>query len=71
MSELLHKRHNVSVLIYHIVCPVYATAAMRGLPVGAPKVIVSTVRGGGASSYTVCFHLDGIPLTIELAAAPL
>ena len=22
MSELLHKRHNVSVLMYHIVCPV-------------------------------------------------
>lgn len=44
-----------------------ATAAMRGLPVGVPKVMVSTVGGGDVSAYTGSKDITFIPSIVDVA----
>jgi uncharacterized protein (UPF0261 family) len=44
-----------------------ATAAMRILPVGLPKVMVSTVGGGDASAYVGCRDIIIIPSVVDVA----
>jgi len=44
-----------------------ATAAMRTLPVGVPKVMVSTVGGGDVSAYTGSKDITFIPSIVDVA----
>jgi uncharacterized protein (UPF0261 family) len=44
-----------------------ATAAMRILPVGIPKVMVSTVGGGDTSAYVGCRDIVIIPSVVDVA----
>jgi uncharacterized protein (UPF0261 family) len=44
-----------------------ATAAMRILPVGIPKVMVSTVGGGDTSAYVGCRDIIIIPSVVDVA----
>ncbi|MBP7688646.1 MAG: Tm-1-like ATP-binding domain-containing protein [Thermoflexales bacterium] len=44
-----------------------ATAAMRTLPVGVPKVMVSTVGGGDVSSYTGAKDITFMPSIVDVA----
>jgi uncharacterized protein (UPF0261 family) len=44
-----------------------ATAAMRALPVGVPKVMVSTVGGGDVSAYTEAKDITFIPSIVDVA----
>lgn len=44
-----------------------ATAAMRSLPVGVPKVMVSTVGGGDVSAYTGTKDITFIPSIVDVA----
>jgi len=44
-----------------------ATAAMRVLPVGVPKVMVSTVGGGDVSAYTGSKDITFIPSIVDVA----
>ena len=44
-----------------------ATAAMRALPVGVPKVMVSTVGGGDVSAYTGGKDITFIPSIVDVA----
>lgn len=44
-----------------------ATAAMRALPVGVPKVMVSTVGGGDVSAYTGSKDITFIPSIVDVA----
>lgn len=44
-----------------------ATAAMRNLPVGVPKVMVSTVGGGDVSEYTGARDIIFIPSIVDVA----
>jgi uncharacterized protein (UPF0261 family) len=44
-----------------------ATAAMRILPVGIPKVMVSTVGGGDTSAYVGCRDIIIIPSVVDIA----
>ncbi|MCE1252184.1 MAG: Tm-1-like ATP-binding domain-containing protein [Anaerolineae bacterium] len=44
-----------------------ATGAMRTLPVGVPKVIVSTVGGGDVSAYTGSKDITFIPSIVDVA----
>ncbi len=44
-----------------------ATAAMRVLPVGVPKVMVSTVGGGDVSAYTGGKDITFIPSIVDVA----
>ena len=44
-----------------------ATAAMRALPVGVPKVMVSTVGGGDVSAYTGGKDIIFIPSIVDVA----
>ncbi len=44
-----------------------ATAAMRTLPVGVPKVMVSTVGGGDVSAYTGTKDITFIPSIVDVA----
>ena len=44
-----------------------ATAAMRVLPVGVPKVMVSTVGGGDVSAYTGSTDITFIPSIVDVA----
>ena len=44
-----------------------ATAAMRALPVGVPKVMVSTVGGGDVSAYTGGKDIVFIPSIVDVA----
>lgn len=44
-----------------------ATAAMRGLPVGVPKVMVSTVGGSDVSEYTGGRDIVFIPSIVDVA----
>ena len=44
-----------------------ATAAMRGLPVGVPKVMVSTVGGGDVSPYVGTKDITIMPSVVDVA----
>lgn len=44
-----------------------ATTAMRALPVGVPKVMVSTVGGGDVSAYTGTKDITFIPSIVDVA----
>jgi uncharacterized protein (UPF0261 family) len=44
-----------------------ATAAMRELPIGVPKVMVSTVAGGDVSSYSGTRDIVFIPSVVDVA----
>jgi uncharacterized protein (UPF0261 family) len=44
-----------------------ATTAMRALPVGVPKVMVSTVGGGNVSAYTGTKDITFIPSIVDVA----
>lgn len=44
-----------------------ATTAMRALPVGVPKVMVSTVGGGDVSAYTGSKDITFIPSIVDVA----
>jgi uncharacterized protein (UPF0261 family) len=44
-----------------------ATAAMRTLPVGVPKVMVSTVGGGDVSAYTGTKDITFMPSIVDVA----
>jgi uncharacterized protein (UPF0261 family) len=44
-----------------------ATRAMRALPVGVPKVMVSTVGGGDVSAYTGTKDITFIPSIVDVA----
>ena len=44
-----------------------ATRAMRSLPVGVPKVMVSTVGGGDVSAYTGSKDITFIPSIVDVA----
>lgn len=44
-----------------------ATAAMRGLPVGVPKLMVSTVGGGDVSAYTGGKDIAFMPSVVDVA----
>jgi uncharacterized protein (UPF0261 family) len=44
-----------------------ATAAMRALPVGVPKVMVSTVGGGDVSAYVGTKDITMIPSIVDVA----
>mgnify|MGYP001306597238 FL=1 len=44
-----------------------ATAAMRALPVGVPKVMVSTVGGGDVSAYAGAKDITFIPSIVDVA----
>jgi uncharacterized protein (UPF0261 family) len=44
-----------------------ATAAMRTLPVGVPKVMVSTVGGGDVSAYTGTRDITFMPSIVDVA----
>lgn len=44
-----------------------ATAAMRGLPIGVPKVMVSTVGGGDVSEYTGARDIVFMPSIVDVA----
>jgi uncharacterized protein (UPF0261 family) len=44
-----------------------ATAAMRILPVGIPKVMVSTVGGGDTSAYVGCRDIIIVPSVVDVA----
>lgn len=44
-----------------------ATRAMRALPVGVPKVMVSTVGGGDVSAYTGAKDITFIPSIVDVA----
>jgi uncharacterized protein (UPF0261 family) len=44
-----------------------ATRGMRALPVGVPKVMVSTVGGGDVSSYTGAKDITFIPSIVDVA----
>ena len=44
-----------------------ATTAMRTLPVGVPKVMVSTVGGGDVSAYTGAKDITFIPSIVDVA----
>jgi len=44
-----------------------ATAAMRALPVGVPKVMVSTLGGGDVSAYTGGKDITFIPSIVDVA----
>ena len=44
-----------------------ATAAMRGLPVGVPKVMVSTVGGADVSAYTGGKDITFVPSIVDVA----
>jgi uncharacterized protein (UPF0261 family) len=44
-----------------------ATAAMRGLPVGIPKVMVSTVGGGDTSAYVGSRDIMIMPSVVDVA----
>lgn len=46
---------------------VMATAAMRALPVGVPKVMVSTVAGGDVSAYVGTSDLVMMPSIVDVA----
>jgi uncharacterized protein (UPF0261 family) len=44
-----------------------ATAAMRGLPVGVPKVMASTVGGGDISAYVGAVDIAMMPSVVDVA----
>ncbi len=44
-----------------------ATTAMRGLPVGVPKVMVSTVGGGDVSAYSGTRDITFMPSIVDVA----
>jgi uncharacterized protein (UPF0261 family) len=44
-----------------------ATAAMRILPIGVPKVMVSTVGGGDVSAYTGTSDIVFVPSVVDIA----
>ncbi len=44
-----------------------ATTAMRALPVGVPKVMISTVGGGDVSAYTGTKDITFIPSIVDVA----
>ena len=44
-----------------------ATAAMRGLPVGVPKVMASTVGGGDISAYVGTVDITMMPSVVDVA----
>ena len=44
-----------------------ATAAMRGLPVGVPKVMVSTVAGGDVAQYVGTTDITMMPSVVDVA----
>lgn len=44
-----------------------ATTAMRGLPVGVPKVMLSTVAGGDVSAYVGTVDITMIPSIVDVA----
>lgn len=44
-----------------------ATAAMRALPIGVPKVMVSTVAGGDVSAYAGTRDITFIPSIVDVA----
>lgn len=44
-----------------------ATAAMRGLPVGVPKVMVSTVGGGDVSAFSGGKDIVFVPSIVDVA----
>jgi uncharacterized protein (UPF0261 family) len=44
-----------------------ATRAMRGLPVGVPKVMASTVAGGDVSAYVGTVDITMIPTIVDVA----
>jgi uncharacterized protein (UPF0261 family) len=46
---------------------VMATAAMRALPVGVPKVMISTVAGGDVSAYVGTSDLIMMPSIVDVA----
>jgi uncharacterized protein (UPF0261 family) len=43
------------------------TAALRALPVGLPKVMVSTVGGGNVSPYVDCSDITMVPSVVDVA----
>lgn len=44
-----------------------ATTAMRALPVGVPKVMVSTIPGGDASPYAGDKDITFIPSIVDVS----
>jgi uncharacterized protein (UPF0261 family) len=46
-----------------------ATRAMRGLPVGVPKVMASTVGGGDVSAYVGTTDITMIPTVVDVAGS--
>lgn len=44
-----------------------ATAAMRGLPIGVPKVMASTVGGGDISAYVGAVDITMMPSVVDVA----